>query len=78
MSCEHEELRATVTVVRYAEYQQEGEDRRMAEIEIVCTKCGRPFRFEGVPGGLSPSAPRVDFLGTELRAPIVPADTGTH
>jgi hypothetical protein len=45
-----------------------------ADIKIHCTECGTAFEFIGVPGGSSPSHPCVSFDGTELRAPIRPAN----
>lgn len=72
-TCEHTSLRATVTVVKYAEYQVDGADRRMAEAVIRCEDCGVPFRWRGVGGGLHPNAPCVGVAAVELRAPIEPA-----
>ena len=71
--CEHASIRATVTVVKYAEYQRDGEDNRMAEIVMRCTECGVPFRFNGVPGGVHPRAARCGVAAVQLRAPVSPA-----
>lgn len=67
-SCEHANVRATVVVVKYEEY-----NRRTAEIVIRCEDCGVPFCWHGVAGGLSPSEPRVGVAAVQLRVPISPA-----
>ena len=45
-----------------------------ADIEINCADCGIPFRFTGLPAGSHYYKPRVSVDGTELRAPIEPAN----
>lgn len=40
---------------------------------VICSQCDEPFRWTGVPAGLSPSKPTCSPDETELRAPIRPA-----
>jgi hypothetical protein len=44
-----------------------------AEIRVNCRACGEPFRWTGVPAGLSPRQPMCSVDETELRAPLRPA-----
>lgn len=50
------------------------EDRKCwnADIKIACTQCGEPFKFLGLPAGLSFLSPRVSITADALRAPIAP------
>lgn len=70
MTCKHEAfgVHADVTFL---------EDRKcwFADIKIGCTQCGEPFKFLGVPAGLSFIAPRASITADELRAPIAPMGT---
>ena len=43
-----------------------------ADIKVKCARCGLPFRFVGVPGGLHPGHPTTSLAGDELRAPLEP------
>lgn len=70
--CPHLEFRATVTVNRL-----EDTGRFSADVRVECLGCGSPFRWMGVPAGLSPYEPRVSIDGLELRAPIEPEGTPT-
>jgi hypothetical protein len=45
-----------------------------ADIRVNCEGCGIAFTFPGVPCGLSYIEPRCSVDGTELHAPIRPAD----
>jgi hypothetical protein len=65
--CPHESFQARVNVNRF-----EDTGRFMAEITVNCTICGEPFRFLGVPAGMSFERPMVSIDGLELRAPIEP------
>lgn len=51
----------------------EDSGRWIADVTIKCVRCGVPFRFLGLPGGLSFERPMVSITGEELRAPIEPA-----
>lgn len=42
------------------------------DLEVHCADCYHPFEFIGLPGGVNPSFPTVNFDNTELRAPIKP------
>lgn len=44
-----------------------------AEIRVNCRDCGEPFRWTGVPVGLSPGQPMCSVDHAELRAPLRPA-----
>lgn len=44
-----------------------------AEIRVNCRDCGEPFRWTGVPAGVSPREPMCSVDETELRAPLRPA-----
>lgn len=46
-----------------------------ADITVQCVDCGEPFRWVGVPAGLSPRRPMVSVDETELHAPIRPASS---
>lgn len=72
MNCAHKDFSAWVNVFRL-----EDTGRFSADIRIKCSECDEPFRFLGVPGGLSPYEPRVSIDGLELRAPIEPQGTPT-
>ena len=66
-SCAHEQFRADVDV-----HLSEDVGRFFADVRIRCVQCNEPFRFIGVPAGLSWEAPRVSIDGLELHAPIEP------
>ena len=65
--CQHEDFEARVTVNRL-------EDKGLfaADVTIRCAECKLPFRFLGLPGGLSMDKPTVSFDMTEARMPIAP------
>lgn len=44
-----------------------------ADIKVCCRDCGEPFRWTGVPAGLSPREPMCSVDEIELRAPLRPA-----
>jgi hypothetical protein len=46
--------------------------RFAADITIRCVVCDEPFRFMGVPGGISWEHPAASVDGLELRCPIEP------
>lgn len=72
--CLHPRFESLVGIQRIVD--EGGEDQMphafVAEIRIRC-ECGEPFRFSGLPAGLSYQQPRVSVDETELRAPIRPA-----
>lgn len=78
-SCPHLVFHAQVDVGRIGE--EDTPDGRpkayVAEIRVQCAPapegCGEPFRFSGVPAGLSYAHPMVSPNEEELRAPIRPA-----
>jgi hypothetical protein len=44
-----------------------------ADIKVTCHDCGEPFRWTGVPAGISPRQPMCSVDETELHAPLRPA-----
>jgi hypothetical protein len=46
-----------------------------ADIRVWCADCEEPFRWIGVPAGLSPREPMVSVDETELHAPMRPASS---
>jgi hypothetical protein len=65
--CVHDNFHADVRVARI-----EDVGKFVAEIRVTCVTCGEPFRFVGVPAGLSYAQPMVSIDGLELNAPIEP------
>jgi hypothetical protein len=65
--CAHEQFQANVKVARL-----EDTGKFMAEITVRCTQCDEPFRFLGVPAGLSFDRPTASIDDLELHAPIEP------
>lgn len=43
------------------------------DVKVRCRSCGMPFRFLGLPIGVSAVRPTASFGEDELRAPIEPA-----
>lgn len=72
-ACLHNEFFAQVNVARVQPDETGMPKAFVAEITIQCGECGEPFRFSGVPAGMSYAHPMVDPAETELRAPIRPA-----
>lgn len=68
--CTHEEFETDATVTRL-------EDQKpmvfMLDIKVKCTKCGAPFRFVGLPGGLNFKRPMCSADAHEARLPIEPS-----
>lgn len=65
--CRHGNFAAAVDVYRF-----EDTGKFMADIRVTCVECGEPFRFLGVPAGVSWSHPACSIDGLELHAPIEP------
>ncbi len=65
--CKHPDFAARVVVNRL-----EDTGRFMADVTVNCSACGEPFRFVGVPFGVSMAQPMVSIDGFELRIPIAP------
>ena len=47
----------------------------MADVRVSCADCGEPFRWVGVPAGLSFAHPAVSVDQAELHAPMRPASS---
>ena len=71
--CEHTDFEALVTVNRLEDVEQFA-----ADVHIQCRECGRPFRFLGLPGGISLEYPTISVDGTEARLPIAPGGLYDH
>lgn len=67
-TCKHKHVECRVDFMRL-----ENQNHFTADIRITCLDCKVPFRFKGLPAGLSFSEPRVGINGEELRAPMEPA-----
>ena len=72
--CDHSNFRASVRVGRLTRDDGGPVTGYTADVEISCEQCGMPFRFVGLAAGNHHSEPRVSVDGTELRAPIEPAE----
>ena len=66
-ACLHEHTQISADVARI-----EDEGVFMADLRIQCADCGEPFRFLGLPYGLSFQHPALSPDGLELRAPMEP------
>ena len=65
--CTHEDFHARVAVGRILDV-----GKFVADVTIKCADCGEPFRFVGVPAGISYDHPMISIDGLELHAPIEP------
>lgn len=73
--CPHENFGAVVEVNRLCSVEGGPIDAYSADIRVRCADCDEPFRWIGVPAGLSPARPMVSVDETELRAPLRPASS---
>ncbi|MGI5247797.1 hypothetical protein [Dactylosporangium sp. CA-139066] len=73
--CPHETFAADVAVGRIGtEETPDGMPHAyMADIRVSCSACGEPFRWLGVPAGLSFAHPMVSVDEAKLHAPLRPA-----
>lgn len=74
-SCLHENFEAVVAVNRLTAADDGLVTGYTADIRVHCADCGEPFRWIGVPAGMSPARPVVSIDETELRAPLRPASS---
>lgn len=74
-ACTHEHFEAVVAVNRLSSVEGGPIDAYSADIRVRCGDCEEPFRWIGVPAGLSPARPMVSVDETELRAPLRPASS---
>lgn len=44
-----------------------------ADIRVTCSGCGEPFRWTGIPAGMSPARPTCSVDEKTLHAPLRPA-----
>lgn len=73
--CPHEDFDAFVDVGRITASESDPTTVLWyaAHIKVNCADCGEPFRWTGVPAGLSPRQPMCSVDEVELRAPLRPA-----
>ena len=71
--CEHKAFASHAAVTRLTGVEGGPVTGYSCDLRVHCVECGTAFAFIGVPGGLSPSAPRVSLDALELRLPIAPA-----
>jgi hypothetical protein len=74
--CKHESFKSEVKVNRLTETEGGPVTGYLAEIEITCADCFKPFEFIGLPGGLLNGKPTTNVDGNELRVPIKPLEHG--
>lgn len=74
MACAHKNFKASVKVGRLSKIEGGPISGYTADVQINCAECGMPFRFLGVAAGNHYAEPRVSIDGSELRAPIEPAE----
>jgi hypothetical protein len=74
-ACEHPDFAAHVSVNRLTDTEGGPVTGYSADIKVSCAECGEPFRWTGVPGGLTQAAPRCSLDQLELRAPLRPASS---
>ena len=72
MNCEHNDFFATVNVGRIQRGEGGPVYRYSADVRIVCTQCGVPMRFIGLPAGVDLNGAAVSIDGTEARLAIAP------
>lgn len=77
VACPHLKFDATVAVGRIGTGDTvDGMPQAyVAEVTVWCADCDEPFRWVGVPAGMSFDQPAVSVDETELRAPIRPASS---
>jgi hypothetical protein len=82
VSCEQEDFEVHAEVSRLTDTEGGPVTGYAADLRVNCTRCKEPFRWNGLPVGLSPARPMVSVDGLELRAPLAPAsapeDFGLH
>lgn len=70
-ACPHTEFASAVVVNRIVRDSEVL--AYVADVRVWCEGCGEPFRWTGVPAGVSPARPMCSVDETELRAPLRPA-----
>lgn len=77
MTCQHEKFRVEANIGRLSREEGGPITGYTADVKVFCDQCGLPFRFIGLAAGNHHAEPRVSIDGTELRAPIEPAEHET-
>src|SRR4051812_4535883 len=65
--CKHESFDCAVNINRLEDI-----GRFQADVTVMCTRCGVPFRFIGLPAGLDLNGASVSVDGCEARMAIAP------
>ena len=71
--CEHTNFGVSANVGRLTDVDGGPVTGYKMLLTIICTDCGLPFRFMGLPFGSHYAEPRLSVDSLELRAPIEPA-----
>ena len=74
-ACPHLNFAASVEVNRLTDVEGGPVTGYSADITVQCADCGEPFRWIGVPAGMSPARPMCSADEAELHAPIRPASS---
>lgn len=72
-ACPHEDFVAEVDVNRLSTTEGGPIDAYAADVRVRCAACDEPFRWIGVPAGMSGARPMCSVDETELHAPLRPA-----
>lgn len=72
--CPHLHVVAHAQNLRVTEVDGRSELHWVLVVTPKCVQCGRPFRFLGLPGGMSVTGPTMDATGGEARLPMVPME----
>jgi hypothetical protein len=73
-TCDHPHFMTSVDVHRLTREDGGPVYAFASEFHVNCAVCGLPFAFLCPDGGVLPDRPAISVEGTELRAPMVPAD----
>ena len=73
LNCSHPNFESEIRVFRLTKEEGSEVYDYTADVKIRCSLCKTPMRFKGLPGGVNPSSPTINFDGTEARMPIEPS-----
>lgn len=71
--CKHERFRCEASIARMSSVEGGPITGFGADVRVTCSDCDLPFRWMGLPAGMSFVRPMVSVDGLELRAPLEPA-----
>lgn len=72
MSCEHENFTCITKIARLTAVEGGQVIRWDAAVQIICSDCGHPFRFLGLPIGSLINGAATSVDGEEARLAIAP------